>query len=107
MPKSKLPIEIGRFCAVERDDRICALCRLNKLGDEYHYLFEYTYFEDQSKMCLPKDFSRRPNTVIFENVMITKDLHALLVFKLGEFCKAILSTFKVIYLRTKVLHGCC
>ena len=24
----------------------CELCFLNKLGDEFHYLFECSYFED-------------------------------------------------------------
>ncbi|MEW8548676.1 MAG: hypothetical protein AB2693_34680, partial [Candidatus Thiodiazotropha sp.] len=91
----KLPIEVGRFWGVERDDRICELCRLNKLGDEYHYLLECIYFEEQRRMYLPRDLSMRPNTTIFESIMKSKELPAL--FKLGKFCKEILNTFKVIH----------
>ena len=79
----------------ERDDQICKTCGLNRLGDEYHYLFECTYFEEQRRMYLPRDLPRHPNTVIFENVMNSNDLPVL--FKLSKFCKDILSTFKVIH----------
>ena len=75
----KLPIEIERFWGFERDDRICELCRLNKLGDEYHYLFECTYFEALRRVYHPRDLSRRPNTVFFLNVVNTKDQDSLLV----------------------------
>ena len=61
----KLPVELGRFCGIERDDRICDLCGLNRLADEYHYLFECTYFEEQRRMYLPRGLPWHPNTVIF------------------------------------------
>ena len=70
---------------------------LNRFGDEFYYLFECSYFEDQRRMYLPRDLSRHPNTFSFKTLMNTKDLPAL--FKLGKFCKEILSTFKVIYSR--------
>ena len=91
----KLPVEHGRFWGVERDDRICELCLSNRLGDEYHYLLECSYFVDQQKLYLPKDLLRRPSAVGFGEIMNTKDLPTL--FKLSKFCKEILSTFKVIY----------
>ena len=46
----------------ERNDRTCELCFLNKLGDEFHYLFECSYFEDQRRMYIPRVLSRHPNT---------------------------------------------
>ena len=91
----KLPVEHGRFWGVERDDRICELCLSNRLGDEYHYLLECSYFVDQQKLYLPKDLLRRPSAVGFGEIMNTKDLPTL--FKLSKLCKEILSTFKVIY----------
>ena len=42
----KLPVEHGIFLGVDRDDRICELCFSNRLGDEYHYLLECSYFVD-------------------------------------------------------------
>ena len=38
----------------ERDDRTCELCFLNKLDDEFHYLFECSYFEDQKECTFPE-----------------------------------------------------
>ena len=93
---NKLPIELGRFWGIERDYRICELCGLNRLDDEYHYLFECTYFGEQRRMYLPRGLPRYPNTVIFENVMKNKDLPVL--FKLSKFCKDIIATFKVIHI---------
>ena len=43
----RLPIERGRFWGVERDDRLCDICSMNSLGDEYHYLFECTFFNNE------------------------------------------------------------
>ena len=91
----KLPIELGRFWGVERDDRVCELCQLNKLGDEYHYLLECTYFEQQRRMYLPRSLHCSPNTINFEKIMNSKDISVL--FKLSKFCKDILATFKVIH----------
>lgn len=91
----KLPIEWGRFWEVERDDRTCDLCFLNKLGDEFHYIFECTYFEDQRRLYIPKDLSKSQNILKFETLMKTDDVHTL--FKLGKFCKILLNTFKEIF----------
>jgi len=38
----KLPIELGRYANIERHLRICQHCNMNRVGDEYHYLFECT-----------------------------------------------------------------
>ena len=45
----RLPIERGRFWGIERDDRICDICNKNQLGDEYHYLFNCTFFNNEKK----------------------------------------------------------
>ena len=39
----KLPIEKGRFYGIAIDDRVCELCNTNKLGDEYHYIFNVAF----------------------------------------------------------------
>ena len=41
----KLPIEKGRFygIAIDDNDRVCELCNTNKLGDEYHYIFNVAF----------------------------------------------------------------
>ena len=41
--KRKLPIEVGRWSNIPREQRICTLCNLQKIGDEFHYLFECSH----------------------------------------------------------------
>lgn len=91
----KMPIEWGRFVGTERDDRICELCFLNRLGDEYHYLLECSYFSDLRKLYIPKDLFTRPNTTLFEELMSIND--TLLLFKLAKYCKIVLKTFNEIF----------
>ena len=59
-----MPIEQGRFWGVDRDDRICDIYNLNNIGDEFHYLFECTFFENERKKLLPFDVLKNPNTKI-------------------------------------------
>ena len=35
---SKLPVVIERYSGAPREERICTLCHLNEIGDEYHFL---------------------------------------------------------------------
>lgn len=91
----RLPIEQGRFWGVERDDRICEICFLNKLGGEYHYILEYTYFDCQRKQYLSRELLSKHNTFKFEKLINTSDIRTL--FKLAKFCKDILNNFKEIH----------
>ena len=88
----KLPTEQGRFWGVERDDRICDLCFLNKLGDEYHYILERSYFDCQRRQYIPRDLSSSHNTFKFDKFKNTNDTRTL--FRLAKICKDILNTVK-------------
>jgi hypothetical protein len=45
---------------------ICDICNLNNIGDEFHYLFECTFFEhERKKLLVPFDVLKNPNTVKF------------------------------------------
>ena len=45
----ELPIETGRWHDVPFNERKCTLCNQNDLGDDFHYLLKYTYFEVERK----------------------------------------------------------
>lgn len=45
----KLPIETGRWNDVDRSDRICTLCNSISIADEFHYLFNCKYFENERR----------------------------------------------------------
>ena len=93
----KMPIEWGRFLGTVRDDRICELCSLHRLGDEYHYVLECTYFEDLHKVYLPTDLFARPNTVKFEHLMSSSNTDTRLLFNIAKFCKVVLKKFQEIF----------
>ena len=59
----RLPIVMGRYKGIERQNRTCNLCNLNKLGDEFHYLFECQKLEKLRQKYIKPYFRIRPNTL--------------------------------------------
>ena len=51
---------------------VCNLCNCQKLGDEYHYVFECSSLNDKRKQLLPKYFKKRHNVVKFFELLSTK-----------------------------------
>ena len=41
----KLPVNSGRFQGRPRHECICNLCTSNVTGDEFHYVFDYSFFD--------------------------------------------------------------
>ena len=72
---------------------ICELCFHNKIGDEYHYLIECSYFSDARRVYLPRNLLARPNT--FRRLMCSGDTQEL--FKIAKYCKIVLKTFQEIF----------
>ena len=90
-----MPIEMGRFVGTLRDDRICELCFLDKIGDEFHYMLKCTYVSDARGVYLPGNLLAAPNTDAFWTLMCPVDTHDL--FKVAKYCKNVLKTFQEIY----------
>ncbi len=88
----KLPIEKGRFSNIPRDERICNLCRHNTLlGDEYHYIFQCPFFNEDRSKYLSQEFVI-PTVFNFENLFQNTDRHILL--NLAIFAKKNMETFR-------------
>ena len=51
----KLPIETGRYANIERNLRLCSICNLQEIGDEYHY---FSNCENEKLKKLRKQFLR-------------------------------------------------
>ena len=49
-----LPVEYGWWNNIHKDLRICHLCNTQDLGDEFHCLLKYDYFNKKRKTCLDK-----------------------------------------------------
>ena len=82
----KLPVETGRYINLPHDQRICHLCNSNNLGDEFHYLFECTYFSNDRKKFLKNYFIKNPNM-----------LKMYTLFNSEKYLKSIVGFIKVIF----------
>jgi len=78
----RLPIETGRWIRTPQNERLCLNC--NKLGDEYHYLFECSIFDNERKDLIKRYFYyRNPSTLKLQQLMNTTNKHELLkLFKM-------------------------
>ena len=79
----KLPVETGRWENVDYAQRTCTLCRSNKLGDEFHFLFECPTFDTIRTQYIPTFYIRRPSTYKLDLLFNTK--HIQLLKKLSSF----------------------
>lgn len=59
----QLPIETGNWFKTPINQRFCNTCQ-NKIGDEFHYLFECPQFDDKRKHFLKPVYNRRPNMYV-------------------------------------------
>ena len=59
-----LPCTLGRVDRynVTEDINKCTICDSNKIGDEYHYLFECDYFKNDRIKFINKYYRVRPTT---------------------------------------------
>ena len=48
----KLPIEVGIYPGIIKEERHCTLCDSNDLGDEFHYIFSCEQFQQQRNEML-------------------------------------------------------
>ena len=91
----KMPIEWGRYLGTQRDDSIYELCRMHKIGNEFHYMLECTYFDDTKNVYLPRSLTSRHNVNVFHDIMNSRNTQTF--FKVAKFSKTILKTFQEIF----------
>jgi hypothetical protein len=87
----KLPIEHGRFLNIDRSDRICDLCSVGEIGDEFHYIFNCNFFNDERKKYIPENVYKVKNVNSFFNLFNSEDKFTLI--GLSKFCKIVMSVF--------------
>ena len=64
----KMPIVKGRHLNIDYNERICTLCQLNQIGDEYHYLLVCPFFREKRIKYLKNYYFIRPNTLKFAQI---------------------------------------
>lgn len=92
MCNNHLPVEKLRWADIARNDRICNICNLRDIGDEFHYLFKCTHFSQLRRRLIPETYLRGINCFNFNALMNTKEENTL--YQLGKFLDHILKYFK-------------
>ena len=80
------------YLSIDRSERICDLCNKEELGDEFHYLFNCTFFKDERKKFIPEYLYNVPNTISFSELMNSDDKYVLI--GLSKYAKIVMSVFK-------------
>ena len=86
----KLPIDIGRWNNTNRNNRICTHCNKNELGDEFHYILDCPFFEQDRNIYIPKYYYSRPNVLKYSLLLSSKEKSELI--KLSKFINHIHKT---------------
>ena len=60
---NRLPVVVGRYSGIERQNRLCSFCNLSRIGDEFHYLFECPKMETSRRKFIKSYYRIRPNTL--------------------------------------------
>ena len=87
----RLPIVSGRYAGIDRSMRTCNICNTNKLGDEFHYLFECPAFSEARAKYIDNIFTCRPNTLKMKKLFNSNKMSTLI--KLSKFCCIIMNRF--------------
>jgi hypothetical protein len=59
---------------IDKSERYCNLCNVSELGEEFHYLFKCTFFNNVRAKFLPRNICNNPNILKFKELMNTSDL---------------------------------
>ena len=86
----KLPIEIGRYKNIPREDRLCTFCL--KVGDEFHFIFECRRFHTSRQKYIDTKYTNRPNMIKYHTLMNTDNINEM--NRLAIFVRIVMNTFK-------------
>ena len=94
MSNHKLPVEIQSWDILykPRELRLCLLCDLHAIGDEFHYVLKCPIFDELRKMYVPSECIDNPTIEKFVKLICTNEKDILL--KVATFIKEILNVFE-------------
>ena len=87
-----MPIVAGRYNNIPLDDRLCTLCQLNEIGDEFHYLFNCTFFANQRARYIKPYYYIQPNMLKMTQLFESSDFNEML--NLAKYADVIVKQFK-------------
>ena len=90
----KLPIEIYSWNILyrERNKRLCSICNLNEVGDEYHYLMICPIFKEAREEFLTKYYYKKPS--VYKYIELVNSTNSKTLLGLSKFLNILFSIFK-------------
>ena len=87
----RLPIVEGRYTGIPVHERTCTLCTTNDIGDEFHYLFNCSFFHAQRVRHILRYYYTDPNTQKMMQLFESPDYQEMV--KLAKFADIIMRQF--------------
>jgi len=87
----RLPIAQGRFQGIDRNLRHCNLCTGQRLGDEFHYLFECPSMSLDRNQFIKRYYRNRPS--MFKMVQLFNSENKKELSNLAKLCRNIMVKF--------------
>ena len=90
----KFPIEIYSWNILyrERSKRLCSLCTLNEVGDEYHYVMICPIFKEAREEFLSKYYFTKPS--VYKYIELVNSGNHKILLGLSKFLNILFSIFK-------------
>ncbi len=91
---NKLPVNVGRYAGVSREERICNKCNANVIGDEFNIILECTNEEITRlrEMYVPNCYTLRPT--YFKYVALMQNSRKKIKNNLEQFFRSIATLFR-------------
>ena len=76
---TKIPVVTLSYAIINRpyEDRICAICNMNEVGDEFHYIFKCPIFHSHRNKYLSNYYKLNPNMIKFSQLFQTDNITIL------------------------------
>ena len=74
----RLPIQRGRIQNIPFEERICTKCNSEDIGDEFHYIFQCSFFAESKQKFLPELYCRNANAIKFNSLFCSKNKRLLI-----------------------------
>ena len=76
---TKIPVVTLGYAIINRpyEDRICAICNMNEVGDEFHYIFKCPIFHSHRNKYLSNYYKLNPNMIKFSQLFQTDNITIL------------------------------
>ena len=89
---SKIPTIVGRYSNTPIEDRKCTLCESNEIGDEFHYLFQCSKFNDGRIKYIKKHYYNNPSEYKMNRLFNESNKKQML--NLSKFIYEVIQEFK-------------